>query len=216
MITFEDIQKAAATIKTTDIRGKQYAEVNQRIKAFRMLYPGGYVRTEILSNECDDKGLHVCVMRATVGYVDEQGDHVLGTGHAYEHENSTNINRTSYIENCETSCVGRALAFGCALGVDVSIASGEEVEKAIEQQEGAKKISAPMVAGVIREAEENGLTVEDVCRCAKIETLADMTLEQLQNLRSSWPKLKKWKAEQIKKAEKAAQETAPDAVQAEA
>ena len=213
MINFEDIQKAAATIKTTDIRGKQYAEVNQRIKAFRMLYPQGFVRTEILSNECDEKGLHVCVMRATVGYVDEQGEHVLGTGHAYEHENSTNINRTSYIENCETSCVGRALAFGCALGVDVSIASAEEVENAIEQQEGAKKITAPMVAGVVREAAENGLTPEDICKCAKVETLSDMTMEQLQNLRSMWPKLKKWKAEQVKKAE---QETAPDAEQAEA
>ena len=38
-ITFEDIQKANETIKTTDIKGKDYAEVNQRIKAYRMVYP---------------------------------------------------------------------------------------------------------------------------------------------------------------------------------
>lgn len=38
-IKFEDIQKANETIKTTDIKGKDYAEVNQRIKAFRMIYP---------------------------------------------------------------------------------------------------------------------------------------------------------------------------------
>ena len=35
---YEDIQKASSNIKTTDIRGKQYAEVNQRIKAFRMFW----------------------------------------------------------------------------------------------------------------------------------------------------------------------------------
>ena len=44
-ITYEDIQKANETIKTTDIKGKEYAEVNQRIKAFRMLYPQGVIET---------------------------------------------------------------------------------------------------------------------------------------------------------------------------
>ena len=37
-ITFEDIQQANEKIKTTPIKGKDYAEVNQRIRAFRMLY----------------------------------------------------------------------------------------------------------------------------------------------------------------------------------
>lgn len=31
-ITFKDIQEANKTIKTTDVKGKDYAEVNQRIK----------------------------------------------------------------------------------------------------------------------------------------------------------------------------------------
>lgn len=39
MITFEQIKMANESIKTTDIKGKEYAEVNQRIKAFRMIYP---------------------------------------------------------------------------------------------------------------------------------------------------------------------------------
>lgn len=38
-VTFEDIKKANETINTTNIKGKEYAEVNQRIKAFRMIYP---------------------------------------------------------------------------------------------------------------------------------------------------------------------------------
>ena len=51
MIKFEDIQKANETIKTTNIKGKDYAEVNQRIKAFRMVYPTGSIQTELISNE---------------------------------------------------------------------------------------------------------------------------------------------------------------------
>ena len=126
---FEDIKKANETIITTDVKGKQYAEVNQRIKAFRMLYPEGTIETEIISIADG-----TCIMKATI----KNGEVVLGTGTAYEKENSTFINKTSYIENCETSCVGRALAM-CGIGIDTSIASKEEVENAIQQQEEEKK-----------------------------------------------------------------------------
>ena len=125
-MTYEEIQNASKHIKTTDIRGKQYAEVNQRIKAFRMLCPNGCITTEILSHENG-----IIIMRASVH--DEDG-RLLGTGTAYEKEGSSNINKTSYIENCETSCVGRALAM-IGLGIDLSFASFEEVSNAIEQQE---------------------------------------------------------------------------------
>ena len=125
-MTYEQIQAASTSIKTTDIRGKQYAEVNQRIKAFRMLCPNGCISTEIIS--CENG---IVVMRALIS--DEEG-HLLGTGTAYEKENSSNINKTSYIENCETSAVGRALAM-CGLGIDLSVASYEEVSNAIEIQE---------------------------------------------------------------------------------
>lgn len=129
MITFEDIKKANDSIRTTDIKGKEYAEVNQRIKAFRMCYPTGYILTDFLSHEDG-----VAVMTARVGYYDEHGDEVdLGTGTAYEKEGSTFINKTSYIENCETSAVGRALGMA-GFGIDVSVASAEEVQNAIAQQ----------------------------------------------------------------------------------
>lgn len=127
-ITFKDIQKANEAIKTTDIKGKDYAEVNQRIKAFRMLYPTGFITTELVSNENG-----VCIFRATVGYVDNLDRVVLATGTAYEKEGSTFINKTSYIENCETSAVGRALGLA-GLGIDTSVASAEEVLNAMENQ----------------------------------------------------------------------------------
>ena len=62
-MTFKDLQEANKTIQTMDIKGKQYAEVNQRIKAFRMLYPEGFIMTELLSNEDG-----ICIMKASVGY----------------------------------------------------------------------------------------------------------------------------------------------------
>ena len=121
-----DLAIANETIKTTDIKGKEYAEVNQRIKAFRMLYPNGTIQTQMLSNENG-----VCIFRANI--IDDKGT-LLGTGTAYEKEDSSFINKTSYIENCETSAVGRALGM-CGFGIDVSVASAEEVQNAINNQE---------------------------------------------------------------------------------
>lgn len=124
-MTFEELQKANATISTTPIKGKDYAEVNQRIKAFRMLFPMGTIKTSLISDDGNR-----CVMVAEV-YDEEDG--LLGTGTAFEKADSSFINKTSYIENCETSAVGRALAM-CGIGIDVSIASAEEVNNAIANQ----------------------------------------------------------------------------------
>lgn len=120
-----DLAIANETIKTTDIKGKEYAEVNERIKVFRMLYPEGRILTEMLSNENG-----VCIFRALVS--DDKGN-TLGTGTAYEIEDSSFINKTSYIENCETSAVGRALGM-CGIGINTSVASAEEVQNAINNQ----------------------------------------------------------------------------------
>ena len=125
-ITFEDIKKANEEIGTTNIKGKEYAEVNQRIKAFRMVYPQGSIPTEIVSMENG-----IVIMKASV-YTDD--GRLLATGTAYEKENSTFINKTSYIENCETSAVGRALGMA-GFGIDTSVASAEEVQNAIANQE---------------------------------------------------------------------------------
>lgn len=133
-INYKDIEKVNMTIKTTNIKGKEYAEVNQRIRAFRMLYPEGSITTEIISL---DNG--VCVMKASV--LNDKGE-ILGTGHAFEKESASFINKTSYIENCETSAVGRALGM-CGIGIDMSIASYEEVANAIAQQEAPQKPQKP-------------------------------------------------------------------------
>lgn len=126
---WQSLVKANAAIRTTNIKGKEYAEVNQRVKAFRTLYPEGFITTEIL---CREGGL--CIIKATVGHYADGKSVILATGTAYEKEGSSQINRTSYIENCETSAVGRALGMA-GFGIDTSIASAEEMNNALLQQD---------------------------------------------------------------------------------
>lgn len=102
---------------------KDYVEVNVRVEQFYTKYPNGRIITNLLSWENG-----VVVMKAEV-YRDLTDQVPSATGHAYEKEGSTFINKTSALENCETSAVGRALAL---LGFEIkkSIASKEEVENA--------------------------------------------------------------------------------------
>lgn len=128
------LQEANKSLLPMDIKGKDYIPVNERIKAFRFIYPKGLIKTEII-------GLAdgICTMKAEA--YDDEG-HLLATGHAQEKETSSFINKTSYIENCETSAVGRALG-NAGIGLDYGFASYEEVANAKKQQEsdGDVKIS---------------------------------------------------------------------------
>lgn len=112
-------------MKSVDIKGKQYVMVNERIKEFRKQYPDGQILTQILANS---DGQILFQAKVLVDGV------LVATGHAYEKEASSFINKTSYIENCETSAVGRALGI-LGIGIDASLASAEEVGNAVKQQE---------------------------------------------------------------------------------
>ena len=112
-------------LRRTNIKGKDYIEVNQRILAFWELFPNGRILTEKIS----DDGKR-CDFRAAV----MDGDTVLATGHAFEFQGSGMVNKTSYVENAETSAIGRALGI-LGIGITESIASAEEVQAAIEHQE---------------------------------------------------------------------------------
>jgi hypothetical protein len=179
MATFEEICKANETIKTTDIKGKAYAEVNQRIKAFRMVYPNGTIATELLS---DKDG--ICVFKAMV-YADNDStvNSLLGTGHAYEKESSSYINKTSYIENCETSAVGRALAMA-GFGIDTSISSAEEVTNAINNQQDKEEVlkgakAKTEVLKILNEKIKNNSRkyVENVLEHYGIKGIEEITVE---------------------------------------
>ncbi len=107
-----------------DIRGRAYLTVARRINDFREQHSDYGIHTEILSI---DETAVVC--RAVI--TDKEGRQ-LSSGIAEEKRNSSNINKTSAVENCETSAVGRALAFFGMAGTE--IASADEVANAINQQ----------------------------------------------------------------------------------
>lgn len=180
-MTFEELQKANEGLNTIDVKGKNYVEVNQRIKAFRMLYPNGSIQTNIESLENG-----VCVMRAVV-FDNEQN--VLGIGHAYEKEGNGFINQTSYIENCETSAVGRALGM-IGIGIDTSIASAEEVQNAIVQQEERKTVNATKVKALELRCENEGVPVERILKLYKVESFSNLTEKQYVNINANWEKIK--------------------------
>jgi hypothetical protein len=114
--------------KTTNIRGKQYVEVNERIKFFRQeeQYKHWTIMSEFPVIDAEN-----CVCKVTIA---DNSGRVIATGHAHEERSSSNINKTSFVENCETSAVGRALAM-LGIGIDASIASANEVSDAIAKQE---------------------------------------------------------------------------------
>ncbi len=161
----------AYQFKTTNVRGKKYVEVTERVKNFRISpeYKGWSIETEIVSTKDSRMGENIVskpikndkgettyesvvvpeylsaeiTMKTTIK--DGKGI-VKSTGLAHEVQEASHINKTSYIENCETSAVGRALA-NLAIGIDTSMASADEMEIAIAKDEagitGKKTASKP-------------------------------------------------------------------------
>lgn len=117
-------------LKTIDIKGKAYVTVNERVRYFNEAFPFGKITTDIIEHPDG-----VILMKTTVTPDVEKPERFF-TGLAYEKEGNSFINKTSYIENCESSSVGRALGF-MGIGIETSIASAEEVRNAIHQQENA-------------------------------------------------------------------------------
>jgi len=106
------------------IHGREYETVALRVRKFRDAHPDWTLFTNII--ERNEDGVVMC---ATI--FDESG-RIRATGHAEEQRKASQINRTSALENCETSAIGRCLA---ALGMGgTEFATAEEVANAIHQQ----------------------------------------------------------------------------------
>jgi len=104
------------------IRGKEYVEVKDRVLKFNKDYPKGFIKTEIVQQ--DEK---LITMRAIVTPEVSELERVFtGTAQEWKDDPRSMVNKTSFVENCETSAVGRALAL-MGIGVVDSIASAEEV-----------------------------------------------------------------------------------------
>ena len=85
-------------LKTIKIKGKEYVEVNERLMYFREHYPNYSLTSEVI-----EKTDNSILILASI--MDEQG-RAVANGLAEEEKGSTFINKTSYVENCETSAWG--------------------------------------------------------------------------------------------------------------
>jgi len=110
-----------------NIHGKEYKTVALRVTEFRSDYTikqGWGIETQL--HHFDETSV---IVRAVI--TDPDG-RIIGTGHGEEVRGSSNINRTSALENAETSAIGRALAAAGFAGTEY--ASADEVANAISQQ----------------------------------------------------------------------------------
>lgn len=124
-------------MKTINIKGTDYVSVNERLKEFRTnpKYKDYSLVSEIVQLENG-----VCTIKAVIK---DAASRVIATGYAQEKENSSFINKTSYIENCETSAWGRALG-NLGIGIDTSVASADEVLNAVNNQANAVNSQAKL------------------------------------------------------------------------
>ena len=118
-ISYTQIEKANEEIAPMKIGSKDYAPVNERVKAFRKVYPTGSIETDI-ENITEDSVRMIATIR------DENGE-IIATGRASEVKKGS-VNANSMVENCETSAVGRALGMA-GFGINSSIASGDDIER---------------------------------------------------------------------------------------
>lgn len=183
-ITYEDIRKANEIIKPMKISRKDkqsgkvitknYAEVNQRIKAFRMVYPSGKILPELVT---ENDG--IITFKATA---EDGNGNILAVAHARENVKGSFINQTNVIENCETSAVGRVLGM-CGFGVDTAIASAEEVQNAIKAEEQKNEIineeeKIKLMADLEELIIATETSHEDIYDYFKIKSNTEMTPQQ--------------------------------------
>lgn len=153
---------------------KRYTTVAQRNEAFREFFGlSGRIKTEVLEANED----HVVMLAYVEFFVDGRWE-LIANGYAEEKRNASQVNRTSALENAETSAIGRALA---NLGLHGGeYASASEVENAIHQQQtGPAKISRAQEEALAQQLAASGADIEKFLAFFHIEDLADLPASEL-------------------------------------
>jgi hypothetical protein len=149
-----------AKLKTVQVSGKEYVTVNERLKFFRGQHPQYSLLTKlVLVDETQ------ALIQAQI--LDETG-RVIAEGTSFEKAGSSFINKTSHVENAETSAWGRALGnFG--IGIDASVATADEVANAMQNQH---KPYAPPVSTASTPQQQ--ADIEDLARSLNLDVVKDI------------------------------------------
>ena len=138
-----------------------YDTVHDRLKRFWGDHPDGAIITDMTSVTPDHKSV---IIRAQVWF-DKADTMPTGVGMAQEHQGGNGPNSTSWIENCDTSSVGRALA-NC----------GYSGDRRPSREEMAKVSRGPVTTPSSRftASGQSGSRIADVPRQAALRPVADM------------------------------------------
>ena len=112
-------------LATVNIKGKEYVEVKTRVQWFRKNIENGCIETDHVHFDGET------IMCKTRIFIDGK---LVATGLAHEEKNASTINKTSFVEICETSSVGRALGM-LGVGIESSVDTAGTIKAAIAQQE---------------------------------------------------------------------------------
>ena len=115
-------------MKTINIKGKEYITVNERLKHFRTepTFKGWQICEQLVHID-EKEGIFKVTICDTKGVE-------MASAHSQEYRDSSYINKTSFVENGFTSALGRALGY-LGIGIDTSIASANEVQNAVKNQD---------------------------------------------------------------------------------
>lgn len=113
-------------MKTINIKGKEYVTVNERLKEFRSTHKDYCLVTDII-----ELGSDYATVKATI--IDDKGN-IRATGFAREVVAKSPINKYAFLENCETSAIGRCLGnFG--IGIDEAVCTADELIQKLSYEE---------------------------------------------------------------------------------
>lgn len=113
-------------MKTINIKGKEYVTVNERLKEFRNNFKDYALITEIV-----ELGADFATVKASI--YDDKGT-LRATGFAREVVAKSPINKYAFLENCETSAIGRALGnFG--IGIDEAVCTADELIQKLSHED---------------------------------------------------------------------------------
>lgn len=148
-------------LESMSIQGKDYVLVKTRLQYLRKHYENADIKTEILHFDGES------IMCKVILFIDGKS---VSEGIAHEEKGKNNINATSFVEICQTSALGRCLGI-YGIGITTSVATWDEVNSAIKQQEAnakadelmqykAESLSAKLIMSIEAEDEEGVTEVE--------------------------------------------------------
>ncbi len=165
----------------------EYITVSERIEKFYAKFPQGRILTSVVEHNAETGFI---LIRAEV-YRDAEDALPAATGHAYELRSAGHVQAGSYVEVCETSSVGRALAL---LGFEVrrGVASREEVIRGAKKQQAAAAAAAPARPERPAQAPEQAPPAPPAAPAEAGADLDSLILQAAEELGYDAAKVRKW------------------------